>query len=309
MQVDPRNRTVQHYMDGRFFNQYEGALPLFDAGFLHGKVVWSAPRLIQGRLFRLQDHLDKIRHSAELNRFPAIPDDSALIDAIRTTLARNRMFDGVHVRVLLSAGNQISASMDLAALIDWDGVVSTPRLIVMPEYRSNVYNATDGIRLITSSLKRPGPDTVDQTSHDNNQNASSRALAEAKQAGATSALMYDPDGFLAEAPASHVGLVIDGELLTPHVRCCPPGVTRRVLLELAASHGLPAREADLSAAEVARAQEVFLMGTMSGPVGAIALDGRPVGDGTVGPVTRRLTAWYEQALTDPGQGTALGLPG
>lgn len=299
---DSRNKNVVSYVDGRFVNQYEAAVPLFDAGLLHGKLVWSSPRLIHGRLFRLQDHLQKIRRAAELNYFPIVPTEQAFIDAIRVTLQRNNMFHGAHVRIILTAGNQITASMDLAAIIDWKGDVSPPRIIIMPEYRDNVYDAVKGISLITSSFKRPGPDVVDQISHDNNQNASSRALAEAKRAGKTSSLMYDIDGFLAEAPASHVAIIKNGRLRTPWVRCCPPGVTRKVILELCEKHQIPAEEADITAAEVREADELFLLGTMSGPVGVTELDGRPVGTGRIGPLTLRLSGLYQQALIDPAQG-------
>lgn len=300
--ADPRNREVVNYVAGQFVDHYEPILPLFDSGFLHGKQVWSAPRLIRGRMFRLQDHLDKIRHSAEINHFPVVPSHEAFIAAIRETLVKNSMTDGVHVRVLLTAGDQITASMDLAAVMNLDGTPSAPRIIIMPEYRDMVFDAARGITLITSSFARPGADMVDQASHDNNQNASSRALYEAKQAGATSSLMYDAEGFLAEAPASHVAIVERGTLRTPYTRCCPPGVTRKVILELCHADGIPAYEADITADQVRGADEVFLMGTMSGPVGAIQLDGRPIGTGSVGAVTLRLYERYKQALLDPAQG-------
>lgn len=303
---DPRNKEVVSYIDGQFVHQYEPAIPLFDAGLLHGKLVWSSPRLIRGHLFRLQDHLEKIRRAAQLNYFPVIPDDGVFIEAIKATLQRNNMFDGAHVRIVMTAGNQITASMDLAAIIDWAGEASSPRIIIMPEYRDNVYSDT-GISLITSSFKRPGPDMVDQISHDNNQNASSRALAEAKRAGKTSSLMYDNEGFLAEAPASHAAIVKDGCLRTPFVRCCPPGVTRKVILELCKTHQIPAEEADMTAAEVRDADELFLMGTMSGPVSVTELDDLPVGSGRIGPVSQHLSALYRQALLDPGQGYDMGL--
>ena len=300
--TDPRNQHVKHYINGRFVSQYEAAIPLFDAGFLHGKQVWSAPRLINNYIFRFQDHLDKIRHSAEINFFPDIPSDEVIINAVRETLAYNQMKDGVHVRILVTPGTQVTASMDLAAIIDWQGEPSEPQVIVMPEYRGGVYDSQTGIDLVTSSFKRPGPDTVDQTSHDNNQNASSRALAEAKRLGATSALMYDPEGYLAEAPASHVAIVKDGRFLTPHVRCCPPGVTRQVLLEACATLGIESCEADLTQDDIEQADEIMLLGTMSGPVGAVSLDQKPVGSGVVGPVTRRLQHQYQQMLMDPHHG-------
>ena len=300
--TDPRNQHVKHYINGRFVSQYEAAVPLFDAGFLHGKQVWSAPRLINNHIFRFQDHLDKIRHSAEINFFPDIPSDEVIIDAVRETLAYNQMNDGVHVRILVTPGTQVTASMDLAAIIDWQGEPSEPQVIVMPEYRGGVYDSQAGIGLVTSSFKRPGPDTVDQTSHDNNQNASSRALAEAKRLGATSALMYDPEGYLAEAPASHVAIVKDGRFLTPHVRCCPPGVTRQVLLEACVTLGIESCEADLTPEAIEEADEIMLLGTMSGPVGAVSLDQKTVGSGVVGPVTQRLQHQYQQMLIDPHHG-------
>ncbi len=298
---DPRNRQVLHYVAGRLVSQYEAAIPLFDAGLLHGKLVWSAPRLVNGRLFRLADHLEKIRHSAELNHFPVYPANDEIISAVHETLAANNMFDGVHVRISVTAGDQVTASMDLAAVVNWDGTPSHPRIIVMPEYRSAVY-AQDGISLITSSFLRPGPHMVDQRSHDNNQNASSRALHEAKKAGATSALMYDEHGYVAEAAASHMAIVKQGRLYTPFVRCSPTGVTRQVILELCERNNIPAEEADITRKDVMQADEMMLLGTMSGPVAVTNLDGKPVGDGRVGSVTQKLYALYAGALQDPAEG-------
>ena len=302
MQHDSRNTRVLNWIDGRFVSRTEAALPLFDSGFLHGKQVWSAPRLVNGRLFRLQDHLDKLRHSAELNYWPRIPTDAEIIDAIRMTLERNNMHDGVHVRIMLTAGDQLTASMDIAAVTDEFGVPSAPRIIVAPEYRPAVYDAENGIAGITSRLRRPGPDMVDQRSHDNNQNASARACYEAKAAGAVTALMYDGDGYLAEAFASHAAIVRDGEWITPYVRACPEGVTRKVLLELCAQHGIRSREADIDADTVASADELMVLGTMSGPVAVTSLDGKPVGNGGIGPFTARLSELYLAAQQDPAQG-------
>lgn len=303
--LDPRNAQIENWVNGQFVPRNAPALPLFDSGFLHGKQVWSAPRLVQGRLFRLADHLAKIRHSAQLNYWPIIPSDEEIIAAIRATLLHNSMTDGVHVRIMLTAGTQITASMDLAAVVDEFGAPSTPCLIIAPEYRDAVYDADNGIAAISSRLLRPGPETVDQRSHDNNQNASSRACFEAKRAGAVTALMYDQTGYLAEAFASHAAIVKAGQVLTPFVRACPDGVTRRVIFELCAANGIAACEADLTPADVAGADELMILGTMSGPVPVTTLDGQPIGDGQAGPVTRRLSELYAAAQLDPSQGIAL----
>ncbi len=300
--VDPRNRELRFYINGKFVGRDQAALSLMDAGFLHGKQIWSSPRLIDGHIFRLWDHLAKIRHGAEMIHCPKIPRDEEFIAAIRATLVENKMHTGVHVRILMTPGNQVTASMDIGAVIDWQGNPSEPTIIVMPEYRDMVYDASAGVTLITSRFKRPGPDVVDKTIHDNNQNDSARACHEAKKAGATAAVMFDTEGYLAEAHASHMAIVKDGALATPLVRCCPPGVTRRVILELCEANGIAAREADITPDDLAAADEVFLMGTMSGPVGAIELDGRVIGDGRVGELTRRISGLYAAALRDPSQG-------
>ena len=297
---DPRNRDVLNWVDGKFIARFEPAVPVYDSGLMHGKLVWSSPRLVRGRVFRLMDHLEKIRRSAELNFWPRIPADDEIIAAIRATLIKNGMQDGVHIRIMLTAGNQLTASMDIGSVVDDEGHPSRPRIIIAPEYRTAVYD-TSGISAITSSFLRAGPETVDQRSHDNNQNASARACHQAKQHGVTTALMYDAQGFLAEAFASHVAIVRNGTLLTPRIRCCPEGVTRRVILELCTAHDIPAEETDIDEAAVQAADELFIMGTMSGPVAVRTLDGRPVGDGQVGPVTRRLYDLYAAAMLDESQ--------
>ena len=115
------------------------------------------------------------------------------------------------------------------------------------------------------------------------------------------ALISSPQGYLAEAFASHAAVVKDGVLRTPFVRCCPDGVTRRVVLELCKAEGIEAHEANLTRNDVAGADELLVLGTMSGPVPVTRLDGIAVGDGRVGPLTTRLSVLYQQAQLDPQQ--------
>ena len=295
---DPRNRELQVYVDGRMYHRDSPALTVYDSGFLHGKQFWSSPRLIEGRVFRLPDHLAKIRHSAELVGCPIIPTDEEFIRAIRLALKTNNMRDGVHIRVIMTAGTQVTASMDIGSVTDWEGESSRPTIVIMPEYRGFVYNQ-QGITLITSKFRRPGPEFANQNIHDNNQNHSSRACSEAKSAGATASLLFDAQGYVAETHASHVGVVVGGKLLTPTTRCCPPGVTRQVIFELCEQNGIEALEADIAADELRDADEVFVMGTMSGPVPAVELDGVVIGNGKAGPITARLQKLYQAVLRDP----------
>jgi len=132
-----------------------------------------------------------------------------------------------------------------------------------------VYDAVQGEKAILSQkYKRPSAAFADQTIHSNNQIHSSLACDEAADAGVAAAIMLDADGFLAETHASHIAIVKDGVLYTPHVKCCPPGVTRRVLLEICAEHEgdvvSGAFEDDIVADRLFEADEVMILGTMSG---------------------------------------------
>ena len=107
--LDPRNAAVLNWVDGAFIPRFDPAIPIYDSGLMHGKLVWSSPRLVNRRIFRFADHLAKLRHSAELNFWPVVPTDQQIIDAVRATLVKNKMEDGVHVRIMLTAGNQRTA--------------------------------------------------------------------------------------------------------------------------------------------------------------------------------------------------------
>lgn len=148
--------------------------------------------------------------------------------------------------------------MNMKAVVDWDGNPVPPRIIVMPEYRGmgTVYDTENGEHAIISKYRRPSALYADQTIHSNNQIHSSLACDEACHAGVAASLMLDSDGFMAEAHASHMAIVKDGVFYTPFVRCCPPGVTRKVLLEVCETNGIPAKEDDIVLDRVLDADEV-----------------------------------------------------
>ena len=302
--IDERNKNLFAIVDDRIVPRAEATVPIWDSGFLYGKQIWSSPRLVNGKIFRLQDHLDKLRHGIEAMNCPVVPDHTVFIDAIRKVLVANHMqgATGVHIRIIYTPGTQVTASMNMKAVVNWDGTPSPPRIIVMPEWRGmgTVYDTVQGEKAIVSQYKRPAPAFADQRIHSNNQIHSSLACDEAVRAGVAAAIMLDADGFLAETHASHLALVKDGVFYTPQVRCCPPGVTRRVLLELCRAHGIEAHEDDILVERLYAADEVMVMGTMSGPIAITHVDGKPIGGGLVGeigPITKRLKELYNEAMT------------
>ena len=299
--IDERNINLFAIVDGVIVSREKASIPLWDSGWLHGKQIWSAPRLVNGKIFRLQEHLDKMRHGIEAMNCPVVPSDEEFIDAIRKVLKANKMqgATGVHIRIVWTPGTQVTASMNMKAVVNWDGTPSTPRMIVMPEWRGmgTVYDTVKGERAVVSKYRRPSPEFADQTIHSNNQIHSSLACDEAVRAGCAAAIMLDAEGHVAETHASHLAIVKDGVYYTPRVRCCPPGVTRKVLLEVCAEEGVEAHEDDISLERLLAADEVMGMGTMSGPFGIVEIDGRAVGTGEVGPLTKRLKDGYERAMT------------
>ena len=178
---------------------------------------------------------------------------------------------------------------------------------MLPEHKPPVYDA-GGITLITSSVRRSAPDSLDPKIHHNNLLTSILAKIEANVAGADDAVMLDHRGFVAETNATHIFLVSGGVLHTPTAAACPEGITRQAVLDLAVSDGLPTAIGDYSLTQLYCADEMFVTGTMGGLTPVLALDGRPIGDGKPGPVTARLADLFAQlTATQRHQGLLTGI--
>ena len=282
---DERNRDLIVSVGGRLSHRDEAAVSPFDSAVQGGDAVWEGLRLYRGRIFRLSEHLARLRRSAQSLAFTRIPSADEITAEIRRTLAANHMTDSVHIRLTLTRGVKVTSGMD--PRLNQSG----PTLIVLPEHKPPVYDA-GGITLITSSVRRTGPDSLDPKIHHNNLLTSILAKIEANVAGADDAVMLDQRGFVAETNATHIFLVTGGALGTPATAACPEGITRQAVLDLAAAAGIPAEVGDFSLTQLYSADELFVTGTMGGLTPVLALDGRPIGDGQPGPVTGQLTSLF-----------------
>jgi branched-chain amino acid aminotransferase len=291
---DPRNRDLVVNINGKLIHRNEAGVSPFDSAVQGGDAVWEGLRLYNGRIFRLTEHLDRLDRSAKALAFREIPSHETIIEQIKRTLAANQMRDGVHIRLTLTRGVKITSGMD--PRLNQAG----PTLIVLAEHKPPVYDAT-GIRLITSTYRRPGPDVLDPKIHHNNLLNSILAKIQANAAGADDALMLDARGFIAETNATHVFLVADGEVVTPHAVACPEGITRAVVLELCSSHGISCREDDISLAALYRADEAFCTGTMGELTPINAIDGRMVGTQSERPTLNRLTELFRELTATTGE--------
>lgn len=288
-----RNRDLIININGELTHRDKAGVSPFDSIVQGGDGVWEGLRLYNGRIFKLTEHLDRLRHSALALAFETIPSHDSIIEEIRKTLAANHMTDGVHIRLTLSRGLKITSGMD--PRLNQAG----PTLIVLAEHKSPVYD-TSGLTLHTSSIRRFSPDTMDPKIHHNNLIQSIMAKIEANAAGADDALMLDQRGFVAETNATHVFIVAAGKVMTSHCVACPEGITRATVLELCAANDIPHVEKDISQAEVYRADEMFCTGTMGELAAVTKVDGRVIGDGFPGAVTTRLSALFKDLTARKG---------
>src|SRR5664279_865546 len=199
-QFNEKNRDLLININGRLVHRDKAGISPFDSAVQGGDAVWEGLRLYAGRIFKLHEHLARLRRSAEVLSFPEIPPDEKIIDEIKRTLAANKMRDGVHMRLTLTRGVKSTSGMD--PRLNQSG----PTLIVLAEHKAPVYAKT-GLTLITSKIRRPPPEILDPQIHHANLLNSILAKIEANNAGADDALMLDLNGNMAETNATHIFIV------------------------------------------------------------------------------------------------------
>src|SRR5216117_3334956 len=292
-QFNEKNRDLIVNINGQLIHRDKAGISPFDSAVQGGDAVWEGLRLYRGRIFKLHEHLDRLHRSASALSFTEIPPREKIIEEIKRTLAANEMQDGVHIRLTLTRGVKITSGMD--PCLNQSG----PTLIILAEHKGPVYRKT-GLTLITSKIRRPSPEILDCKIHHANLLNSILAKIEANNAGADDALMLDTRGFVAETNATHVFIVRKGGLATSRVVACPEGVTRATVIEICAAEKIPCVETDLTLDEVYGAEEMFCTGTMGELAGVIRIDNRQIGDGNVGPMTKRLSDLYLQRTATEG---------
>jgi branched-chain amino acid aminotransferase group I len=291
--IDPRNADLQVWVGDRLLPRAEARVSVFDSVVQGGDAVWEGLRVYRGRVFALDAHLDRLLDSARALAFAEVPARERVTAALFATLRANGMRDEVHVRLTLTRGEKVTSGMSPA----WNQ--AGPTLIVLAEWKPPL-DASRGQRLVTSAIRRNPPSSLDSRIHHANLLNNILAKLQAKAAGADDAVMLDAAGFVAETNATNLFLVKRGALATPRADSCLPGITRGVVLELAAAAGIPARERNLTLGELWSADEVFTTGTMNELAPVAEVDGRRVGgeadggEGAAGPVTRRLQELYAE---------------
>src|SRR3979411_333744 len=190
-QVNQQNRNLIVNINGRLLHRDEAGISPFDSAVQGGDAVWEGLRLYNGRIFKLNEHLDRLERSARALSIVDLPAREKIVNEIKRTLAANKMRDGVHIRLTVTRGVTITSGMD--PRLNQSG----PTLIILAEHKAPVYAKT-GLTLITSKFRRPPPEVLDARIHHANLLNSILAKIEANKAGADDALMFDIHGLIAE---------------------------------------------------------------------------------------------------------------
>jgi branched-chain amino acid aminotransferase len=290
---NPKNKDLIVNINGQLVHRDKAGISPFDSVVQGGDAVWEGLRLYHGRIFKLHEHLDRLERSAHALAIVDLPPREKIIEELKRTLAANKMRDGVHIRLTVTRGVKFTSGMD--PRLNQTGAT----LIILAEHKAPVYSK-DGLKLITASVRRPPPEVLDARIHHANLLNSILAKIEANNAGADDALMLDINGCIAETNATNVFIVRKGDLATSKVVACPEGITRATVIEIAAAEKIRCVEADLSPVDVYGAEEMFCTGTMGELAGVVKIDNRVVGDGKIGPMTKRLSELYSARTATEG---------
>jgi branched-chain amino acid aminotransferase len=289
---DDRNEHVLVYVDGTFVPRAEATVSVFDSAFLVGDGVWEGLRLHRGGFPHLDHHLDRLFATAASVGLDIGKTRAEVTEILAETVRVNEMETDVHLRLMVSRGTKKTPSQDPRL------VEGGPTIVVIAEHKVADPAVTEaGIDLITADVRRPPPDTLDQRWNCHSKIHEVVALIQAIEAGADEALMLDIHGHVATCNATNFFIVVDGEVWTSTGQYCLNGITRRLVLELAAAAGITAHERDFVLDDVHGAGEAFVTGTFGALTPVARVDGNRIGDGGgAGPVTRALSDRYREAI-------------
>jgi branched-chain amino acid aminotransferase len=270
------------YINGTFFDKENARVSVFDHGLLYGDGVFEGLRSYGGKIFRLQEHLERLWESAEAIYLKIPMTLEAMAAAVNESLQANEIEDG-YVRLVVTRGVG-TLGLDPDQTSDPQVIIIADRVALYPD---EFY--TDGLKIVTVSTVRNHPAALSPGIKSLNYLNNILAKMEGKQAGCIEALMLNHKGEVAECTGDNIFLVRQGELFTPPREAgILDGITRQAVCELASESGIPVHQIPLTCDDVSVADECFLTGTAAEVIPVIEVDSRPIGDGKPGPVTRDL---------------------
>lgn len=278
------------YIDGKYYDETKAKISVFDHGLLYGDGIFEGIRAYHGRVFKLQEHVDRLYHSAKalLLTIPMSPPE--MMRAVVTTCRKNRLRNG-YIRLVVTRGVG-TLGLNPNRCKQGSVIIIAGQIQLYPEayYRN-------GLAIVTVPTVRNLHSALNPAIKSLNYLNNILAKIEANNAGVEEAVMLNAEGYVAECTGDNLFIVRDDEVLTPPLAAgALYGITRRVVMELAEEAGWRVREPNLTRYDLFNASECFLTGTGAEIVPVVKIDGRVIGSGKPGPVTRKLMERYH-ALT------------
>jgi branched-chain amino acid aminotransferase len=276
------------YLDGKYVDEAEAKISVFDHGLLYGDGVFEGIRLYAGNLFRLEEHLERFEWSAKAILLQLPLGRAELAQVVAETCRQNQLQDA-YIRLVVTRG---PGDLGLAPWLcpkPTVFVIASRIALYPPEHYEN------GLAIVTVPTRRIGPAALPATIKSLNYLNNILAKIEARQFGALEAVMLNEQGYVAECTADNVFIVHRGEILTPGAaQGALRGITRSAVFDIARELGIPVRDADLTRYDLWCAEECFLTGTGAEVIPVVKLDGREIGTGRPGATTRRVADAFRQ---------------
>ena len=268
-QYDQRNDNIKIWIDGILYKREDAKISVFDSLSQGGDAVWEGLRVYNGKVFCLNEHLNRLLESAKSMAFEKVPKLTYIKEAIFSTLKANKMFNDTHVRLTLTRGEKITSGMN--PKLNQKGCT----LIVLAEWKPAIYSGKK-LRLVTANVRRNSPLFLDSKIHHNNLINNILAKIESNNAGADDAIMLDLNGFVAETNSTNIFMIKEGKVFTPFADACLPGITRGLIMKICGENNIPIFEKNISITEFYNADQVFTTGTMGELATVIEIDKREI---------------------------------
>ena len=281
---DPRNQHILIYVDGKIVPRSEAKVSVYDSGFMLGDGVWEGLRFYNGSWAFLDEHINRLFEAAKAIDLDINLNKVELIAALEKTRVANRITKDAHARVMVTRGIKTRPFQHPSLSLQG------PTVVIIIEH--SVPKLSRPIKLATVPNIRGLPMTQDPKLNSHSKLNCILACIAAQKAGADEALMLDVNGFVCTTNSCNFFIVRSGEVWTSTGDYCLNGITRQKVIEICKLEGIPIFEKNFSLVEVYGADEAFLTGTFGAQVPVGLVDGRPIGNGLAGDITKRIRSAY-----------------
>src|SRR6202030_3748791 len=290
----PAAKISQIYIDGKFYAEGDAKVSVFDHGLLYGDGIFEGIRFYNGRVFRLEEHLERLWDSARSILLEIPMSQRAMTEALLETIRQNDLREG-YIRLIVTRGVG-NLGLNPEQCKHPSVIIITAQIALYPE---SVYK--NGLTVVTCATRRTNPSALNPAVKSLNYLNNVMARIEANLAGADEALMLNDAGNVSECTADNVFVIKHGQIFTPPISAgALRGITRAVVFEIAAELGIKIHDTNITRHDVFIADECLLSGTAAEIIPVVKVDGRTIGNGKPGPITTRTIARFRELARESG---------